>query len=66
MQEIIINIEGMSCPHCKMALEKAIGQLEGVQSVEIDLEKNLARIEAQDDMTEIIRQTISEAGYTAK
>jgi len=66
LQEIKINIEGMSCSHCKIALEKAIGQLEGVQSVEIDLEKNLARIEAQDDMTEIIRQTISEAGYTAK
>lgn len=66
MQEIIINIEGMSCPHCKMALEKAIGQLEGVQSVEIDLEKKLAWIEAQDDMTDIIRKTISEAGYRAK
>jgi copper chaperone CopZ len=49
-----------------MALEKAIGQLEGVQSVEIDLEKKLAWIEAQDDMTDIIRKTISEAGYRAK
>lgn len=49
-----------------MALETAIGQLEGVQSVEIDLEKNQARIEAKDDMTDIIRKAISEAGYTAK
>jgi len=61
-----INIEGMSCSHCKTALETAIGQLDGVRAVEINLENNQARIEAEDDMTEIIRKTISEAGYSAK
>ena len=33
MSKLTIKIEGMSCQHCKMALEKAIGQLEGVNSV---------------------------------
>jgi copper chaperone len=56
----------MSCSHCKTALETAIGQLDGVRAVEIDLENNQARIEAEDDMTEIIRKTISEAGYSAR
>lgn len=66
MKTIKIDIEGMSCPHCKMALETAIGQLEGVQAVEVDLEKNQAIIEAEDDMLDTIRKTIEEAGYRAK
>lgn len=66
MKTIIISIEGMSCSHCKMALETAIGQLDGVQAVEVDLEKNQATIEAEDDMLETIRSTIIEAGYTTK
>jgi copper chaperone CopZ len=49
-----------------MALETAIGQLDGVQAVEVNLENNLAVIEAEDDMLETIRSTIKEAGYTTK
>lgn len=66
MKTIKISIEGMSCSHCKMALETAIGQLDGVQAVEVDLEKNQATIEAEDDMLETIRSTIIEGGYTTK
>ncbi|HPZ21624.1 MAG TPA: cation transporter [Bacillota bacterium] len=66
MKTIKIDIEGMSCPHCKKALETAIGQLERVQAVEVDFEKNQAIVEAEDDMLEAIRTAIEEAGYSVK
>lgn len=66
MKTIKIDNEGMSCPHCKKALETAIGQLERVQAVEVDLEKNQAIVEAEDDMLEAIRTAIEEAGYSVK
>lgn len=65
MNKLTLSIEGMSCGHCKKALETAIGQLAGVHSVSVDLDKNLATIEVEDEeLTEKIRETIIEAGYT--
>jgi copper ion binding protein len=66
MKKLIIEVEGMSCAHCKRALEEAIGRLEGVRSVAVDLGKNQAVVEAEEDMLDTIRRTIDEAGYTAK
>lgn len=64
MKVLTIMIEGMSCEHCKKALETAISQLEGVNSVEVDLDRNLAEIEVEDESAEQrIRQTIADAGY---
>jgi copper ion binding protein len=63
--ELKLKIDGMSCPHCKKALETAIGQLEGVHSVQVDLEANLATIQVEDEgLKDKIRETIIEAGYT--
>jgi len=65
MSELKLIIEGMSCSHCKKALEAAISQMEGVNCVSIDLEKSLATIEVEDEgLKEKIREAIIEAGYT--
>lgn len=65
MSKLTMEIEGMSCGHCKKALETAIGQLEGVRSVTVDLDKNLATIDVEDEgLKDKIRETIVEAGYT--
>lgn len=64
MTELKLKIEGMSCSHCKKALETAIGQLDGVNSVQVDLESNFATIGVADEnLKEKIRQTIIDAGY---
>ena len=59
-----IKIKGMSCNHCVMAVTKALGQIEGVTAVKVDLEKG----EAQFDETSpvdmgLIRAGIAKAGY---
>jgi copper chaperone len=65
MKQFTLKIEGMTCPHCKKALETAIGQMDGVHSVSVDLEKSQATIEADsDEMMDKIRATVTEAGYT--
>lgn len=65
MSKLTMEIEGMSCGHCKKALETAISQLAGVRSVTVDLDKNLATIDVEDEgLKDKIRETIIEAGYT--
>lgn len=37
MDKITLRIEGMSCGHCKAAVEKAVQGLSGVKEAEADL-----------------------------
>ena len=34
--ESIIKVEGMTCGHCKQAVETALNNLDGVQSATVD------------------------------
>jgi Cu+-exporting ATPase len=59
-----IFIEGMSCGHCKMRVEKVLGEIEGVKSAEVILEENKAIVEFDKEVDEeLIARLIDEAGY---
>jgi copper chaperone len=36
---LTFQVEGMSCNHCKMAVTNALKELDGVEKVEVSLEK---------------------------
>lgn len=59
-----LRIKGMSCGHCVKAVEKALGEVPGVQKVEVDLASGTATVNASGplDMT-LVRQKIEKAGY---
>jgi copper chaperone len=62
MDKAVIKVEGMSCNHCKMAVEKALKQVGGVEAVQVDLDKKEVVVKgcaARDRLT----QAITEAGY---
>lgn len=62
-----IYIEGMQCNHCKMTVEKTLGELEGITNVEVNLDKKCAVIETNKEIEDnIIKDAITEAGYTVK
>lgn len=59
-----IFIEGMSCGHCKMRVEKVLGEIEGVKSAGVILEENKAIVEFDKEVDEeLIARLIDEAGY---
>ncbi len=67
-KQVSFKVPGMSCEHCKMAITKAIDQLEGVQSVEIDLGRKLVNVtyeETKINPTEL-EKAINNAGYEVK
>lgn len=43
-ETIILKIEGMSCGHCKMSVEKALQAIHGVVSASVDLAKKEAQV----------------------
>ena len=59
-----VSIEGMSCNHCKMSVEKAVGSIEGVTNVEVSLENKNAIVKSNVEIDEEkIKNAIEEEGF---
>lgn len=65
MNEITYTVPGMSCDHCKMAIESEVSEVPGVTYVDVDLGSKLVRVGGSDLDDAAIRAAIDEAGYDA-
>lgn len=67
MSTITIGVQGMSCSHCKMAVEKALHGLDGVSTAEVSLEANNVTVTYDPSRVseDRLRAAIREAGYEA-
>ena len=62
-----IIIEGMHCNHCKMAVEKVLNAIDGIDAAQVILEDKKAIIELSKDISnEVIRKAIEEEGFEVK
>lgn len=68
LQTLTISIEGMSCGHCKKAVEDALKTLDGVCDVEVNLDANTALVyyEKAKVTENIIKDAVISAGYVVK
>lgn len=59
------SVPDVSCGHCKMAIERAVGAMSGVSRVEVDVEKKSVDIEFDETVAteEAILGTLKEEGY---
>ena len=59
-----INIKGMSCNHCVMAVSKALNEVDGIKDVRVDLAKGEAAFdEGKPIDMDLVRKGIQKAGY---
>ena len=65
MEEITYTVNGMSCGHCKSAVESEVGRVPGVEFVDADLETKLVLVRGDGLQDEALRAAIDEAGYEA-
>ena len=67
MAEIVIPVSGMDCGGCVKAVEKAVGNLPGVESVKADLAANNAAVVYDQGIVTVaaIAETITRAGFKA-
>ena len=66
MTETTLNVEGMSCGHCKAAVEGELSRLAGVERSEADIEKGTVEVSYDEGgvTTDDLREAVAEAGYT--
>jgi len=60
-----IMVEGMTCNHCKMAVEGALNKLSGVQQAEVDLAGKKVTVSYNDSEVsfEQMKEAIEKQGY---
>lgn len=61
--EITYTVPGMSCGHCKAAVEGEVGQVAGVDSVVADPDTKLVVVRGAELDDGALRAAIDEAGY---
>ena len=55
------SVPGISCDHCKRAIETEVSGVAAVESVDVDVEAKLVTVVGGDDAA--IRTAIDDAGY---
>ena len=55
------SVPGISCGHCKQAIESEVSGVLGVETVDVDIDAKTVLVDGGDD--DAIRAAIEEAGY---
>ena len=64
----VFNVEGMSCNHCVNSIKSAVGAIQGVENVEVDLKAKKVTVGYTAGLVaiETIKETIEDQGYEVK
>ena len=65
MSKTVFKVDGMTCNHCKMNVEKALQAVSGVESATADVEAKEVVVTGQADHKQII-MAIKLAGYSVQ
>lgn len=64
LKSITINVEGMSCSHCEMTVQKAAESINGVSSAKANAKKGVVKFKTDNpDSAEAVKSAIREAGF---
>jgi copper chaperone len=64
-KRVVLSVPDISCDHCRMTIEAAVGRLQGVDRVEVDVAAKKVAVEYDGSAVEppTIKEAIEEEGY---
>lgn len=62
-ETVTFAVPGVSCEHCRSAIEGEVSRVTGVESVAVDLEAKTVTVSAEPLDEEAIVAALDEAGY---
>ena len=65
VKKIVLNVEGMSCAHCVSAVEGAVKNLSGVETVKVSLDNKSATVDFDETKLSVdnIKEAIEDQGF---
>jgi copper chaperone len=67
MTNILLDIQGMTCNHCVMRVQKALSAVPGVEKAQVTLQPGTARVEFDETAAtaQALADAVAKAGYSA-
>lgn len=62
-----MRVDGLACPYCAYGIEKKLKQIEGVEKIDVNLEKGLVTVDVREGVTLTepqMKQLFKDAGFT--
>lgn len=63
MKEYNINVDGMHCTGCENRIINALKELEGVESVKADYNKEIVHVKGKEEIEEALYETLEDIGF---
>ena len=65
MENVTLTVQGMSCGHCVKAVEGSVGELNGVDTIKVNLEAGQVDVafDSSKVTVDTIKETIDDQGY---
>lgn len=57
------TVKGMTCGHCRLSVMEEVGELDGVDRVEVELETARLEVAGSGFTDDQVRAAVEEAGY---
>ena len=64
-ETITYSVPAVHCGHCRMSIAEEVTEVEGVESVDVDLDRKLVTVTGSGLDDAALRAAIEEAGYEA-
>ena len=64
-KHVVLNVPAISCNHCKMAIEGALRDIDGVSAVSVEVPDKTVSLDYDADLVDLdeLKDTIEEEGY---
>jgi copper chaperone len=66
IETLTYRVDGMTCDHCKAAVNSEVAKVAGLKAVDVDLETKLVRVSGDRVDHDAIVAAVDEAGYDAE
>lgn len=63
MEQKTYTVTGMTCAHCVASVTEEVGEVNGVESVEVVLSSGLVTVSGAEVSDDAVRAAVEEAGY---
>ncbi len=64
-KHVVLNVPAISCNHCKMAIEGALRDIDGVNAVSVEVSDKTVSLDYDADLVDLeeLKDSIEEEGY---
>ena len=64
--EYVIVADNIKCDGCASSIKDALGRLDGVQAVDVDVDSGRVTVSADDGLRDVLAATLEASGYPEK